>query len=154
MLPDTLPSEYPDLKEVFKNATRHGPYWFWEWFDTWKIATLTEAPTHPGGDAWKWIKLPFTGYHPLWEDGESVLHLPEWYGSVVIISISLAVLDAVVRNLPEQANEKHDLFQRLWSLHTMSGGEWAWNFHFPETKNWGDGFILSHNRESINPYDQ
>lgn len=41
----------------------------------------------------------------------------------MVISIGLAVLDAVARNLPEQANEKYDLFQRLWSLHTMSGGE-------------------------------
>ncbi len=154
MLPDSLPPAFWDLKPVWKLLQKEGLLWALSWFDTHQIATITQAPTHIWWDMWKWVKLPFTGHHPRWIDNESVLHLSEWYGPVMVISIGLAVLDAVARNLPEQANEKYDLFQRLWSLHTMSGGEWAWKFHFPNTKNWGDGFILSHNRESINPYDQ
>jgi len=153
MLPGSLPWEYSDVSKVYKYATKIWATWFAEWFDTTHIATITETPTHFWWESWQWIKLPYSGPHARGEKNESILYLPEWYGPVTVISIGLFVLDAIARNLPEKATEKYSLFQRVWWLYAITWGEWAWHFHFPNTSNGEELYILSPNEEGVNPYD-
>lgn len=153
MLPDSLPPEYDKLSPVWKLIAKEGLWAAISWFDTPQIATITEIPTHIWWEDWKWIKLPYPGTHIRGEKNESILHLPEWYGAATVISIGLSVLDAIAKNLPEKSAAKYSLFQRVWILHCLNWGEWAWNFHFPDTEKWWEGFVLSPNRLGVNPYD-
>ncbi len=153
MLPESLPSEFWDLKPIWKFIQEEGLPWALSWFSTDTIATITETPTHKGWGIWKWIKLPYTAPHPRWNDGESILCIPEEYWQAPIFSIGLAVLDAIARNIPD-ISRKYSLFKDMWSLHLLWGSEWwTWKFHFPETSDGWEWYVLSPNQIGINPYD-
>jgi len=153
MLPESLPPAFWDLKPVWKLLQEDGLPWALSWFDTDTIATIIETPTNIGWDAWRWIKLPYIGHHPRWINNESVLHLPDGNGTVTIISIGLSVLNAVAKNIPHLATEKYDLFQRIYALFLIGWDDWVWEFHFPETSDGREWYIISPNQKGINPYD-
>jgi len=154
MIPDSLPPAFWDLKPVWKILQKDGLPWVLSWFDTDTIATIIETPTHVWWERWKWIKLPYNGPHARWRENESILYLPDTNWPATVFSIGLAVLHAVARNLPNIAHEKYDLFKKIFALHALTWGEWAWEFHFPETSDWREWYIITPNKEGINPYDQ